>query len=145
MHPEASERPVVLYVEDHPINAMLMEALFMRRPDLELVVAADGAEALRVADGLHPALLLLDLDLPDTHGALLLAQLRRLEGCAGVPAVAVTADAVFDTAAAGFAERWLKPMDLLGVLKRLNDFVPARGAMPPPLPAAPAAHAAAAR
>lgn len=110
----------VLYVEDHPINAMLMAAILERRPHLELVVASTGAEALRLAAGLRPALLLLDLGLPDCHGSELLPRLRALPGLQAVPAVAVTADALFDIEGTGFAELWSKPLYLERVLARLD-------------------------
>ena len=71
---------------------LLMAAILERRPELELVIATTGEEALCMAAGLHPALLLLDLGLPDCHGSRLLGLLRALPGCETVPAVAVTAD-----------------------------------------------------
>lgn len=118
-------RSAVLYVEDHPVNAMLMSALFERRPGLCLHVAPTASAALRMADGLHPALLLLDLNLPDGHGAALLLQLRRIAGCRDIPAVAVTADARFDIRGTGFQELWAKPLDLKQVLERVDALVAA--------------------
>lgn len=117
-------RPVVLYVEDHPVNAVLMEALFERRPGLRLVVAETGQAALRIAQGLNPQLLLLDLQLPDCHGSDLLPLLRQLPGCGRAPAVAVTANSDFDIANTGFVELWPKPMNLDLVLERLDRLLP---------------------
>jgi CheY-like chemotaxis protein len=92
----ASQTPVdVLYVDDKPINVLLMQALFEHRPQLRLHTAGDGRSARAVASDLHPALLLLDLRLPDCHGTTLLRDLRELQGLGGnaaVPAVAVTAE-----------------------------------------------------
>lgn len=116
-HP--ARRPV-LYVEDHPVNALLMAAIFERRPQLDLVIASSGQEALGMAVGLQPALLLLDLGLPDCHGSQLLGQLRALRGCETVPAVAVTAHADFDIQGTGFCELWPKPLHLAHVLTRLD-------------------------
>ena len=110
----------VLYVEDHPTNVHLMQALFKRRPQLELVVARDGREARRVAAHLQPALLLLDSRLPDCHGTTLLMQLRELTGWADIPAVAVTAEPDFDAGHNGFCEVWAKPLDLAFLLERLD-------------------------
>ncbi|HEY9110098.1 MAG TPA: response regulator [Roseateles sp.] len=116
-----SPRLPVLYVEDHPVNALLMAAIFEHRPQLELVIATTGEEAMRVAAaGLRPALLLLDLGLPDCHGAQLLARLRALPGLATPPAIAVTADVRFDIAGTGFRELWPKPLNLDDVLARLD-------------------------
>lgn len=131
-------RRTVLYVEDHPVNALLMAAIFERRPQLDLVSAGSGAEAMRAAAGLRPALLLLDLGLPDCHGSQLLARLRTLPGLETASAVAVTADVTFDIAGTGFCELWRKPLLVAQVLTRLDTLV----GLPPlptgqPLPPAP--------
>jgi CheY-like chemotaxis protein len=110
-------RHKVLYVEDQPVNALLMSALFERVPDCDLVVADCGRTALDLAQGLYPSLLLLDLRLPDIHGSELLPQLRRMSGCEHVTAVAVTAEDGFDIAGSGFDELWRKPLNLLTVLE----------------------------
>lgn len=115
------DRRTVLYVEDHPINALLMAAIFERRPELELVIATTGAEALRLAAQLQPVLLLLDLGLPDCHGAQLLGRLRTLPGCSAPPAVAVTADSEFEIAGSGFCELWPKPVHIDHILQRLDS------------------------
>ncbi|HEY0822120.1 MAG TPA: response regulator, partial [Rhizobacter sp.] len=112
----------VLYIEDHPTNVHLMQALFKRRPQLRLVVAQDGQQARRIAPTLRPGLLLVDLRLPDCHGSELLDELRQLEGYAEVPAVAVTAEPAFRLEGSGFCEVWPKPLDLTYVLDRLDRF-----------------------
>ena len=116
----ASLRRTVLYVEDHPVNAMLMAAIFERRPQLDLVIATSGAEAIQVAAALKPSLLLLDLGLPDCHGSELLTRLRTLPGLGAPPAIAVTADAGFEIDGTGFNELWPKPLHLEHVLHRLD-------------------------
>ncbi|MGQ3051539.1 MAG: response regulator [Roseateles sp.] len=131
--PSPARRPV-LYVEDHPVNALLMAAIFERRPELELVVATNGEEALCLAAGLNPALLLLDLGLPDCHGSRLLGLLRSLPGCDKVPAVAVTAELGFDIYAWGFHELWPKPLYVDEVLSRLDALIGTRPSPPPELP-----------
>jgi len=121
----SSTRRRVLYVEDHPTNALLMSAILERRPQLELVIATSGREALRIAEGLEPVLLLLDLGLPDCHGSQLLGWVRDLPGCHTPPAVAVTADVTFEPADSGFCEVWTKPLDVEKVLARLDSLTAA--------------------
>lgn len=127
-------RRTVLYVEDQPVNALLMAAILERRPELDLVVARTGEEALCLAAGLCPALLLLDLGLPDCHGSRLLGLLRALPGCETAPAVAVTCDVNYAIEERGFCDLWPKPLDVDAVLTRLDALV---GTSPSPLPQLP--------
>ena len=116
----------VLYIEDRQVNVTLMRELFKLRPHLELVVAENGLWAARMAPQLRPSLLLIDLRLPDCFGTELLPLLRLRFGWQEIPAVAVTADPVFDCSSSGFAEVWRKPLNLRHVLHRLDHFVPVR-------------------
>jgi CheY-like chemotaxis protein len=106
----------VLYAEDDPVNALLMQAVLERLPAVTLHVAATGAAARRLAESQVPDLLLLDMSLPDMDGRELLAHLRADPRLAAVPAVAVSADAMPDeirrTLAAGFDAYWTKPLDI---------------------------------
>jgi CheY-like chemotaxis protein len=113
----------VLYVEDQPVNVLLMRALFERRPNLRLVVAGSLAEAMQHAQGLYPALLLLDLRLPDGDGRDLLPSLRQIPGCESVHAVAVTAEMDFLLQESAFDELWRKPMDMQQILWRLDELI----------------------
>lgn len=121
---DAAVPPCVLYVEDNEINALLMQALFERRPDLRLLVAPDCASALRCAAQQPPSLLLLDLRLPDGHGSTLLPQLRALPGLDTVTAVAVTAEDLHDIDLRAFDAVWPKPLHLQQVLQALDDWLP---------------------
>jgi CheY-like chemotaxis protein len=113
-------REVVLYVEDHPVNVLLMQSVFELRPELELVIAVDGASAMATAERLRPALLLLDLRLPDCHGSQLLEHLRALPGWASIPAIAVTAEAEFVPEGTSFSDVWHKPLRIPTLLTRLD-------------------------
>ena len=127
-------RRTVLYVENRAVNALLMAAILERRPELDLVVAPTGEEALCLAAGLRPALLLLDLGLPDCQGSHLLGLLRALPRCGATPAVAVAADTRFAIEDWGFCERWAKPLSVADVLARLDALLGTRPPPPPMLP-----------
>ena len=116
-------REVVMYVEDHPVNVLLMQTVFELRPELDLVIAVDGASALAAAQHLRPSLLLLDLRLPDCHGTELLEKLRRLPGWESVPAIAVTAEAEFLPAGTSFSDVWHKPLRVPTLLTRLDRVI----------------------
>ena len=117
-------RAVILYVEDHPVNVMIMEALLQHRPHLRLVVATTGEEGLQAARIEHPDLILLDYHLPDCNGVELLAQIRRLQGLEGTPAVAVSAtDAGIELQGSTFCEFWSKPLDVLQTLAAIDRLI----------------------
>ena len=117
----------VLYVEDNSVNVMLMQAIFDLRPGLVLEVAATGEAGIAQALAHPPALLLLDLGLPDMDGLTLLARRRELDVLSEVPAVAVSADALvadIDHAlASGFTAYWTKPLDLRQTLAALDAMI----------------------
>ena len=119
----AAQRTVV-YVEDQPVNVLLMQALFGRRPDLRLLVATTGREAMDTVDGLWPDLLLLDIRLPDCSGTDLLPRLRLHPGCRHVPAIAVTAEHGFRSSDTGFDEVWTKPLRFDWTMGRLAQYLP---------------------
>jgi signal transduction histidine kinase/CheY-like chemotaxis protein len=106
----------ILYVEDDPVNALLMQAVLERIPGVTLQVAGSGAAACLLAESRPPDLLMLDMTLPDMDGRELLTRLRADARLQGVPAVAVSADAMPDeiqrTLAAGFDAYWTKPLDI---------------------------------
>jgi len=117
-------RANLLYVEDNPVNAILMEAIVGMRPGLRLRVAQDGADALREAVAAPPDLLLLDMHLPDTDGIALLHALRERPTLRDIPAVAVSAAArsedIERARAAGFAAYWTKPLDVDQTLAEID-------------------------
>lgn len=126
-------RLAVMYVEDEPVNVLMMRALFDYRPMLKLVVARTGQESVDLVASCSPALLLLDLHLPDCHGADLLKQLRLVESCRHVPAIAVTSDRTFAHRGSGFCEIWHKPFLLFHTLDRIDKrLLPRRGQTTPP-------------
>jgi signal transduction histidine kinase len=84
----------VLYVEDNPVNQILMREMLRLLPGVELHVDADGPAALARAAHWQPQLVLLDLDLPGMSGIELLGRLRADPATAAIPCVAVSAFAL---------------------------------------------------
>lgn len=121
----------VVYVEDHEINILLMQALLRQRPNVYLVVATSGAQACELTAGLEPALLLLDIRLPDCTGTELLRRLRQHPGCRSAPAVAVTAEHDFSLHGTGFIDLWTKPLRFERVLARLDALIDGQASSPP--------------
>jgi signal transduction histidine kinase len=81
----------VLYVEDNPVNQILMREMLRMLPGVELEMYADGPTALARAGPWQPQLVLLDLGLPDMSGHEVLRRLRADPATAGIPCVAVSA------------------------------------------------------
>ncbi|WP_457428000.1 response regulator [Roseateles sp. P5_E7] len=118
---------VVLYVEDDPVNALLMQGILELRPGCHMQVARSGAEARRFVAEHRVDLLLCDLHLPDVDGDTLLTQLREAGLSATVPALLVTAEAE-DVAAnlarrGGFDGFWSKPLDVAATLRSVERWL----------------------
>ena len=78
----------VLIVDDHPSFRASARALLQAEGFEVVGEAADGAEALRAVEELHPDVVLLDVQLPDTDGFDVAARLTRRN--ASAPAVVLT-------------------------------------------------------
>ena len=104
----------VLYVDDDRINTFLFVETCKAIPHLAVATAADGAEALEVCRQVRPRVLVIDMNLPDTNGLVLLQRLRAEPDMTDTPAFLCTAEMLSDVqapaAAAGFAGCWCKPV-----------------------------------
>jgi CheY-like chemotaxis protein len=67
--------PVVLLVEDEPIQRQLMAAALGQLGTVEVIAAATVEEAVRALDTTSPELVIADIDLPDRPGFELLGEL----------------------------------------------------------------------
>jgi PAS domain S-box-containing protein len=83
----------VLYVEDNLSNFELVESIFARVGEIELIPAIQGVLALELAAQHRPDMILLDLHLPDIDGHEVLRRLRSDARTASIPVVILSADA----------------------------------------------------
>jgi CheY-like chemotaxis protein len=113
----------VLYVEDDPVNALVMQGILDLRPGCRLQVARSGAEARALVATQRIDLLLCDLRLPDVTGDALLTELRAGGLAAATPALLVTAESEFVAAdlarRGGFDGFWCKPLNVAAALGSL--------------------------
>jgi two-component system phosphate regulon response regulator PhoB len=85
-------KPKVLVVDDEPEAVELVE-FNLKQAGFDVATAADGAEALKKARAVSPALILLDLMLPEIDGLEVCKLLRRDPVTAGIPIIMLTAKA----------------------------------------------------
>jgi DNA-binding response OmpR family regulator len=91
-------RTQILIVEDNPADIFLIRAaIAAARIDADLHVAKDGEQAIEFfdeADGVstapHPALVILDINLPKKHGGEVLEHMRRSRRCANALVIVVS-------------------------------------------------------
>jgi PAS domain S-box-containing protein len=106
----------VLYIEDNPVNVLLMEAMLARVADLQLICAPLPEMGLQMAADERPDLILLDIQLPGMDGYEVLRRLRLMEACAAIPVIAVSANAmpgdIEHGLRAGFIRYLTKPLDM---------------------------------
>ena len=122
---ESHQRRKVLYIEDNPSNVHLVERLLARRGDVELISTMQGRIGVALAHEHHPALILLDLHLPDISGDQVLRQLRDDPTTTATPIVIVSADATerqIQRLLSEGADAYLtKPLDLQRLLAALDE------------------------
>jgi two-component system phosphate regulon response regulator PhoB len=85
-------KPKILMVDDEPEAVELVE-FNLKQAGFDVATAADGAEALKKARAVSPALILLDLMLPEIDGLEVCKLLRRDPVTAGIPIIMLTAKA----------------------------------------------------
>lgn len=123
----AGPRRTLLYIEDNTVNAMIVSELVARRGDIDVVIAATGFEGLDKAVQLQPALVLLDMQLPDIDGGEVFRRLRADPRTAALPCVALSANVLrsdIDAAlAAGMTAYWTKPLDFRAFSKALDGLL----------------------
>jgi PAS domain S-box-containing protein len=110
----------LLCVEDNPANLMLVEKLLERRPDIQLLVAKDGIRGVEMARAARPDVILMDINLPGISGLVALGILAEDPETAGIPVVALSANAMPNDIkrglAAGFFRYLTKPI-------KVNEFM----------------------
>jgi CheY-like chemotaxis protein len=92
--PDDTPRRTLLYVEDNPADLELVEQLIARRPDLQLLSAADGSLGIEFARASQPEVILMDINLSGISGIEAMQSLRADRSTAHVPIIALSANAV---------------------------------------------------
>jgi two-component system cell cycle response regulator DivK len=117
----------ILVVEDNEKNMKLLRDV-LQATGYHVLEATTGGSAVELASAHRPALVLMDIRLPDVDGVEALGRLRGDKRTAAIPVLALTAQAMHGDRdrflAAGFDGYVSKPVnviELLGVVRRHCD------------------------
>jgi CheY-like chemotaxis protein len=120
---QSSDSQFLILVVDDAADNLAMLSLALQQQGYQVVTAANGEDAIAVAEQTHPNLILMDINLPALDGLGATRRIRENETLREVPVVVVTAfgtegfqRAAYDAGAAGYLT---KPLDL----DRLNQLI----------------------
>jgi len=124
----------VLVAEDNPVNQKVA-SLVLDKMGVRADVAADGREAIRMAEAAPYDLIFMDCQMPELDGYEAARQIRRREGAGRrMPIVAMTADAMAGSRerclAAGMDDHIVKPVRVEDVFDALMQWLPVRDRTP---------------
>ncbi|HEX2754053.1 MAG TPA: response regulator [Candidatus Limnocylindrales bacterium] len=120
----------ILVVEDNEKNMKLLRDV-LQATGYRTLEASTGRQALTLATEHRPALVLMDIRLPDMDGVEMLSRLRMDERTASIPVLAVTAQAMKGDRErfkeAGFDGYLSKPVDIDELLTAVEQHCGGRG------------------
>ena len=120
----------ILVVEDNEMNTKLFRDV-LQATGYRVLEATTGGRAVELATEHAPALVLMDIHLPDMDGVEVLRRLRADERTAAIPVLAVTAQAMDGDRerflAAGFDGYVSKPVNIVGLIDTVKKHCDGRG------------------
>lgn len=116
---------LLLIVEDNDLNADMLTRR-LKRKGFDTALAKTGTDAVEMVNRLHPALVLMDISLPEMDGYEA-ARLIRRNGFTGLPIIALTAHALVEDRQkaldAGCNEYDTKPVDFARLMEKINHLL----------------------
>jgi PAS domain S-box-containing protein len=124
--PDAKDRPVILLVEDtKEVTMMIVDYLEMA--GYQVLAASDGLNGIEQAKDKHPALILMDIQLPGMDGLEATRRLRADPDFRTVPIIALTALAMRGDRerclAAGATDYLSKPVSLKKLVQMIEEYL----------------------
>jgi CheY-like chemotaxis protein len=124
------DRRQILIVDDYP-GARYLRSRILSDAGYEVLEATGGEEALRVAADNRPALILLDVNLPDVHGTEVCRRLKANPATMGIPVIQITAAWISEEArrqglASGADAYLTEPIDDVTLLREVVNLIEAR-------------------
>ncbi|MCP4981768.1 MAG: PAS domain-containing protein [Gammaproteobacteria bacterium] len=115
----------VLYVEDNPMNAQLMQAIFEGIPNAELTIARDAETGIEMAISHHPDIILMDISLPEMDGVEARSVLKKTRETKDIPVIAISAAAMDEdikrAEEVGFFAYLAKPINIAETLEAVQN------------------------
>jgi PAS domain S-box-containing protein len=116
----------VLVVDDIESNCDLIEE-YLSQVNLRVISAENGQQALKFAEEYHPALILMELRVPEMNGYEAIKRLKANPKTADIPVIALTASATTDaktkTELHGFDGYLTKPVNVSRLLGELSCYL----------------------
>jgi CheY-like chemotaxis protein len=113
----------ILLVEDDEVNRDMLSRRLERR-GYQVLLAVDGEQAIAMARGQTPDLILMDLSLPVIDGWEATRRLKAAAETRAIPVIALTAHAMVSdrekSMAAGCDDYDTKPIDLTRLLEKME-------------------------
>lgn len=122
IRPDVKDRPIILLVEDTKETAIMITD-YLEQAGYQILTARDGSSAIDRARQAHPALILMDIQLPGMNGLEVIRRLRVDADLRSIPIIALTALAMPGDRerclAAGATDYMAKPVNL----KKLAEMI----------------------
>ena len=122
----------ILIVEDNPQNMKLI-LMTLRQYGYNLLEATDGEEALKIAKGEKPDLIITDIQLPEIDGLEVIRRLRQMPVFSHIPIVALTAHAmkgdrekIMEAGCDAYLPKPINTRELPGVITEMLQAAPKR-------------------
>jgi CheY-like chemotaxis protein len=116
----------ILLVEDNAANIRALDE-YLRAKAYEVVVAHTGQEALDQVSAVRPAIILMDIQMPEMDGLEAIRRLRAMPDYAATPIIALTAIAMRGDRerclAAGATAYMPKPVSLKGLVELIEQLI----------------------
>jgi two-component system OmpR family response regulator len=120
---EKHPRPRSVLIADDDRDSREALGFLLQLEGLTVYYAANGAEALQVADRIHPDVALLDISMPDHDGYDVCRRLRRSSAVKKIVALSALSGEAHRVRCdeAGFDAQFVKPLDFAQLDRLLHD------------------------
>ena len=121
------ERRQILIVDDYP-GARYLRSRILSDAGYEVLEASTGTEAIQIAKATKPALILLDVNLPDISGVDVCVELKRDPATSTIPIIQITGAWISEESrrqglASGANAYLIEPIDAIALLKAVVDLI----------------------